>query len=90
MLLNKMLCGEANGDDMHPRVDTLIMAMNANSTPLKPLLPLTLLSKTDPSSGLFGMWQTMHAVALDTSAIYETKVCLSARLVALLGLMLRL
>ena len=37
------------------------------------------LRKTDRSSGLFGMWQTMHAVALDMSAICETMVCLSAR-----------
>jgi excisionase family DNA binding protein len=29
LLRNKMLCVEANGDDMHPLVDTLIMSMNA-------------------------------------------------------------
>ena len=32
-LRNKVLCVEANGDDMHPRVDTLIMAMNAIPNP---------------------------------------------------------
>ena len=33
LLRNKMLCVEANGDDMHTLVDTLIMAMNATPNP---------------------------------------------------------
>ncbi len=32
-LRNKVLWGEANGDDMHPLVDTLIMSMNATPNP---------------------------------------------------------
>jgi excisionase family DNA binding protein len=33
LLRNKMLFEEVNGDDMHPLVDTLIMAMNATPNP---------------------------------------------------------